>query len=104
MEWRERESPGAREGAAEAETETTKFQHEYSVSRQFRQARPRHIAEIATTVFLVTCEHQIRRQIEKLSNPAFGGSSRIEAQEYLADILVAYEEVAGRPWSLEVAA
>lgn len=43
---RKEEGPSAREGAARAETETIKFQYEYSDSQQFRQARTRHIADI----------------------------------------------------------
>ena len=42
----DKRNPGALAGATEAETETAKFQAEYSLSRQFRQARTRHIADI----------------------------------------------------------
>ena len=65
---------------------------------------PRHIGEIAGKVFLEVCEKQILRQIEKLSNPAFGGSARVEATEYLSGLLVAYKETIGRPWPMEDAA
>lgn len=65
---------------------------------------PRPIGEIAAKVFLDACESQILRQIEKLSNPAFGGSARVEARKYLAGLTVAYKEAAGHPFKLEDAA
>ena len=70
------------------------------MTRRNRQRwEPVSVGEIANRVFLDTCDRQILRQIEKLSSPRLGGSTRIEASEYLAGLLVAYEEAAGRPWS-----
>ena len=64
-----------------------------------RAAGPVHISNPSDRVFLDTCTRQIFYQIEKLSSPRLGGAARIEAQEYLSGILVAYEEAAGQPWS-----
>ena len=64
-----------------------------------RNDNPTHIGGVADRVFLDTCHRQILYQIEKLSSPRLGGAARIEAQEYLSGILVAYQEAAGHPWA-----
>jgi hypothetical protein len=59
--------------------------------------RPVHVAEPVGRFFLDTCTRQIERQLEKLSNPGFGGTARVEATEYFADLLTVYEERSGQP-------
>lgn len=91
---------GASESGFRRQRETFQEDSNFNVSLQ----GPRHIGEITAKMLLDTCEKQILRQIEKLSNPAFGGSAPVEAQEYLQRFLIAFEEAAGRPFDLEDAA
>lgn len=69
-----------------------------------RYGRTVHISEPTGSLFLNATNKQIWLQLEKLSNPAFGGTGRVQAKEYLAGLLVAYEEATGTPWSMEAVA
>jgi hypothetical protein len=60
MTWK-REGPGALAGASEAETEIAKINHQYSHSRQFRQARPRHIAKVVAVVLAGFADGEVSR-------------------------------------------
>ncbi len=64
-----------------------------------RSSDPVHVGTLADDIVLRATTRQIERQLEKLTNPAFGGAGHVAATEFLAALLVIYEEKTGRAWS-----